>query len=110
VTVISYEEQTRGWFSYLAKARSPEAQITAYLRFKRHLENYCAYSVIEFDADAFLAFQKLKSLRLKIGTMDLKIASIALSRNAVLLTRNMADFGQVPGLRTDDWTLPYYEM
>ena len=30
VTIISYEEQTRGWFSFLAQARSLEAQVKAY--------------------------------------------------------------------------------
>ncbi len=27
-TVVSYEEQTRGWLSYLTKARSLEEQVT----------------------------------------------------------------------------------
>ena len=109
-TIISYEERTRGWFSYLAQARSAEAQVIAYQRLKKHLADYCAIPVIEFDEKAMFALQKLKSLRLKVGTMDLKIAAIALSSNAILLTRNVVDFERVPGLKTDDWTLSQYEM
>lgn len=36
-SVISYEEQTRGWFGFLAKLRSLEEQATAYSFLQRHL-------------------------------------------------------------------------
>jgi len=40
---------------------------------------------------------------LRIGTLDLKIACIALAYDATLLTRNATDFAQVPGLRIENW-------
>jgi tRNA(fMet)-specific endonuclease VapC len=40
----------------------------------------------------------------RLGTMDLKIASVALVNGAVLLTRNSADFGQISGLSIENWT------
>jgi tRNA(fMet)-specific endonuclease VapC len=39
-----------------------------------------------------------------MGTLDLKIAVIVLAHVATLLTRNLADFRKVPGLRIEDWT------
>ena len=36
--------------------------------------------------------------------MDVKIAIIVLSQNATLLSRNLADFRQIPDLRVEDWT------
>jgi len=103
-TVISYEEQTRGWLSYVAKARTLAAEIDAYRRLHGHLENFCRISVVDFDAAAATHFQRLAKLRLRVGTMDLKIAAIVLATNARLLTRNSVDFQKVPELRFDDWT------
>ena len=105
VTIISYEEQTRGWFSYLARARSLEAQVKAYQLLKKHLANYCTIPVIDFDSEAAEIFARLQHARLRIGTMDLKIAAIALAHEATLLTRNRNDFERIAGLKIDDWTV-----
>jgi tRNA(fMet)-specific endonuclease VapC len=42
--------------------------------------------------------QALESVGQGIGTADYLIAGIALSKSAILLTRNQAHFGRVPGL------------
>ncbi len=34
---------------------------------------------------------------------DLKIAAITLNHDAILLSRNLKDFEQVPGLKVEDW-------
>lgn len=104
-TVISYEEQTRGWLSYIARARSPEEQVTAYGYLQHHLRVFCAVPLIAFDPSAATIVRQLQEQRVRIGTMDLKIASIALARKAVLLTRNSVDFQKVPGLYIEDWTV-----
>ena len=36
--------------------------------------------------------------------MDLRIASIALSQNMTVVTRNLSDFGRVPNLAIENWT------
>ncbi|MCH8923806.1 MAG: type II toxin-antitoxin system VapC family toxin [Planctomycetes bacterium] len=45
----------------------------------------------------------LRKQRVRIGTMDLKIASIALANNATLLSANTRDFVQVPSLQLENW-------
>jgi tRNA(fMet)-specific endonuclease VapC len=103
-TIITFEEQVRGWMSYLAQARSLTKQVGAYRRLKGVLDRYLTIIVLEFDEAAAVEFQRLQGLRLRIGTMDLKIAAIALARGGTVLTRNVKDFGVVPGLRVEDWT------
>ncbi len=103
-TIITFEEQARGWFSVLARTRSLDEQVVAYSRLKRLLMNYLKIEVLDFDARAAAEFERLQGLRLRIGTMDLKIAAIALAHSATVLTRNVKDFGLVPGLRVEDWT------
>ena len=36
--------------------------------------------------------------------MDLKIASIAIANNAILVSRNLSDFERIPDLTVNDWT------
>ena len=103
-TIVSFEEQTRGWLTFIAKARNATQQVAAYRRLRLHLDLYRSIPVIDFDEAAATEFQALSRRRLRIGTMDLRIAAIALSRRARLLTRNLADFEQVPGLTAEDWT------
>ena len=66
--------------------------------------NYCAIPILEFDEAAAQEFQRVKKLYPRLGTMDLKIASIALVNQAIVLTRNNRDFRQVTGLLIRDWT------
>jgi tRNA(fMet)-specific endonuclease VapC len=58
---------------------------------------------LPFDQPAAQQFLDLKAVRVRIGTMDLKIASIVLIHQATLLSANLRDFRQVPGLLVEDW-------
>lgn len=103
-TVVSYEEQTRGWLSYAARSRTVAQLVESYRRLGRHLEDWRRTPVLPFDAHAAIRYQQLLRSRPRVSSMDLRIAAIALSRGATLLTRNLRDFRQVPGLLAEDWT------
>jgi tRNA(fMet)-specific endonuclease VapC len=104
-TIISYEEQTRGWLARIAQMTTPELQVSVYSELKRQLKNYCDIAVIEFDAKAAAEFKRLRKEGVRIGTMDLKIAAIALSHNATVITRNTQDFAHVEGIKLEDWSV-----
>ena len=71
----------------------------------RLLSDYSAVAVLAFDVAAATVFDGLLARRVRIGTMDLRLASIALSQGLILVTRNASDFRQVPGLVIEDWTV-----
>jgi tRNA(fMet)-specific endonuclease VapC len=103
-TIVTYEEQMRGWLSYIARAASIEAQVSAYRKLERQLANYRNVTVISFDDRAGEVFQDLRKTYPRLGTMDLKIAAVAIVNQALLLTRNTKDFGQIQNLAIEDWT------
>ncbi|MEO8494747.1 MAG: type II toxin-antitoxin system VapC family toxin [Planctomycetota bacterium] len=102
-TIISAEEQFRGWLAQIRREQDPHKQIVGYARLKRRIEFFAAWPVLDWSSDSADVFQSLRQQRVRIGTMDLKIASIVLAQNATLLSRNMRDFQQVPGLIVEDW-------
>ncbi|HVS73337.1 MAG TPA: type II toxin-antitoxin system VapC family toxin [Phycisphaerae bacterium] len=102
-TIVTYEEQTRGWMAYAANMRDVSGQIRAYEKLKRHLLKYRDFEVLDFDDAAGQHFERLRKLKIRSGSADLKIAATTLAVQGVLLTRNLRDFSRVPGLRAEDW-------
>ena len=108
IGVISYEEQVRGWMARINAEKSVARQVLWYDRLLLMLGFYeqQASSVLRFDEAAASLFEILRGRKVRIGSNDLKIAAIALSNDATLLSANLADFRQVPGLRVEDWLRP----
>ena len=89
--------------SFLAKMRSIDEQVFAYETLKQYFDYFKTLTVIEFDKTAAEVYKNLKSNKICIGSMDLKIASIAISRKAILISRNLKDIEGVPNLVVNDW-------
>jgi tRNA(fMet)-specific endonuclease VapC len=98
-TLITYEEQLRGWFARLSSAKSLDEQLRIYAKLDGQRRYFHKLDIVPFDAAAATHYQRLLKLKIRIGTMDLKIAAIALAHDAILLTRNRRDFAKVPGLK-----------
>jgi tRNA(fMet)-specific endonuclease VapC len=104
-TIVTYEEQTRGWLDLLSRAKTLDEQVNAYQFLHQHTINYRHITVISCDRVALQHYQHLRSAYPRLGKMDLKIAAIALTTSATLLTRNHKDFGQITTLQSQDWSL-----
>ena len=90
----------------MSRAHSPDRIVFAYEELWKILEFFCDAAVLTFDRAAQVRFQNLRSQQIRIGTLDLRIAAIALSQGATVITRNLRDFRRVPGLAVEDWTQP----
>jgi tRNA(fMet)-specific endonuclease VapC len=104
-TVVSFEEQMRGWLSAIAGSKNEVQELAAYERLYNLLMFFSSIPVLGYDDDAAKHFAALRRLRLRVGSMDLRIAAITLSESGLLLTRNLKDFSRVPNLRVEDWTV-----
>ena len=103
-TIVSAEEQFRGWLAQIHRLSDVHQQIDAYDRLQRRIEFFAAWIVLPWTSEAADKFVELRQLKIRVGTMDLKIAAIALTTGGILLSRNQVDFGKIPGLQVQNWT------
>jgi tRNA(fMet)-specific endonuclease VapC len=103
--IVSVEEQMRGWLSAIAKERTPRRQITAYRELTDLFDFFARFQIVSLSAESVDLFNGFRKSGIKIGTMDLKIACIAMANHALFLTANRRDFEKVPGLRFENWLI-----
>lgn len=104
-SIVSFHEQVLGAQTFISRSRTPTDTIRGYDYLTDILRSFSAAPVLPFDQAAVTTYENLRAQRVRIATMDLRIASIALSLGSTLLTRNSRDFGRVPGLVIEDWTV-----
>jgi tRNA(fMet)-specific endonuclease VapC len=105
-TVITVEEQLRGRLDRVRRARSDEEVLRSYHNLLATSLYFRTITIISFDEQAQTIFKHLRAQGIRIGTQDIRIATIALSRGATLVTRNVQDFIMIPSLGMEDWSLP----
>ena len=103
ISIITVEEVMRGWLALLGSKRKRQDEIAVYERMQHSAEMLAEWQILPFDREALLHFERLKGARIKMSTLDMKIASIALAYDATLLSRNLRDFRQVSGLKVENW-------
>jgi tRNA(fMet)-specific endonuclease VapC len=103
IPIICAEEQCQGWLAKIHRTRLVHQQILAYERLKDLFDFLAEWDFISFDTAAADQFEELRRQKIRIGSQDVKIATIALTHDALLLSANDRDFGKVPGLRVENW-------
>jgi tRNA(fMet)-specific endonuclease VapC len=102
-SVVSFEEQMRGWLAHINQARTPDQICLAYDLLCTTQHFYCTLRLLEFDANTAKVFKALRQKHRRLSTMDLRIAATALAHDATLVTRNTQDFISIANLRLDNW-------
>jgi tRNA(fMet)-specific endonuclease VapC len=103
LSIITVQEATNGWLALINSLNAGRNQVRGYASFQKTIHAFHRFSILPFDAEAAEIFHQLKSRHPRAGTMDLKIAAICIAHEATLLTRNVADFEKIAGLRVENW-------
>lgn len=104
-SLVTLHEQVLGAHTFISRAKTTAKVVQGYEFLAVILQTFQAALVLAFDVAAAAVFDALRAQGVRIATMDLRIAAIALSHDLILLTRNTVDFSKVPGLVTEDWTV-----
>ena len=105
ITIVTRIEILRGRFESVMKASDGEQLLKAQMWLQRSEQLLSGLLILPFDERSATEFDRLREIKRlrKIGRADLLIASITLSRRAVLVTRNVQHFQQIPDLRVINW-------
>jgi len=108
-TIVSAYEQLRGRFGPVVKAESrriPAEIIATYRRLRETIEFFRDVQVIDYSlgAEQCFAVHRREITVQKVKTPDLRIACIALSIGATLVTRNRSHYQEIPNLPVEDWS------
>lgn len=105
ITVFSVEEQLSGWYTLMRQAKKRAELLHAYHKLAESVPRLARWRILEVTAAAMARYDHLKSLKLKIGNTDLRIAAVTLENAATLVTRNVSDFQKIPNLPIENWAV-----
>ena len=109
VTIVTVQELFNGWVGRINDPSLVHNLPGLYSKLWTTVKYLQTIEVLDFTPEADTCLKKLLKdnppLRKNRLEKDMRIAAIALSIGATVVTRNKRDFGQVPGLSIEDWTL-----
>lgn len=108
-STITVQELFNGWVLRINNAALSDDFVDLYAQLDNTVEYLRKTEILSFDQGADNCFRVLllnnPSLRKNRLQRDMRIAAIALSQDATVITRNRRDFEQVPNLKIEDWTI-----
>ncbi|OUL33843.1 nuclease [Nostoc sp. T09] len=109
VTIITVQELFNGWIGKINEPSSVQNLPALYSKLSTTVKYLQTVEILDFTPEADNCLKQLLKenppLRKNRLQKDMRIAAIALSLNATVVTRNQRDFGLVPRLAIADWTL-----
>ena len=105
ISVMTVDEQLTGWYTLARQARRPDQMARAYSQLGEAVVRLARWRILPYTEAAITRVAQLKALRLNVRHMDLRIAASALENGAVVVTHNQRDFGRIPGLSVEDWSV-----
>lgn len=105
ISIVSFHEQVNGWTAYVAGNKQTYQLVRGYEKLEGIPQDFSNAQLLPFSLAAADIYDDLKSNSIRVGAMDLRIASIAIANQMTLLTRKTVDFERIPNLLFEDWTV-----
>jgi tRNA(fMet)-specific endonuclease VapC len=109
VSIITVQELFNGWVSRANDPKVVDRLPAVYSKLITTVKYLQTVEILDFTPDADRLLKELlknyPELRKNRIQKDMRIAAIALSIGATVVTCNRRDFEQVPGLTIVDWTI-----
>ena len=94
ISIITAEEQLRGRLAQVNRAVG-EMRITTYRYLHKAISDLAKLNILDYDPESDRVYRQLRAQGIRVGSQDLRIASIALANRGIVVTRNHSDFGRV---------------
>lgn len=108
ITVVTVQELFNGWVGRLNNPAQAQNLTLLYTKLWENTDFIKVITVLNFDKEAEDCYNMLKNSSKELAKnkieKDLRIASIALTKDATVVTRNYKDFSQIPNLKLEDWS------
>jgi tRNA(fMet)-specific endonuclease VapC len=99
------EEQISGWSALARSAKSPQQHEHAAMFLAALVVSWNRFALLPLTVAAIARFQQLVKTKLNVKRNDLRIAATTFEVSGTLVTRNRRDFGRIPGLPIEDWSV-----
>lgn len=106
IPIAAAGEVVRGWLAAIRQAEANRGRMTlefAFARFEESLVKMAPFALLPYTAAAHAQVQAWQSAKIRVGTNDMRIAAICVVHGAKLVTRNVSDYAQLPGLTFEEW-------
>ncbi|HET6383714.1 MAG TPA: type II toxin-antitoxin system VapC family toxin [Armatimonadota bacterium] len=109
VSIVTVEEIIGGAFAVIRRERPLRRGADGYRLLQHLLVDIGRFQILSFDNDCLARFLALPPVVRRIGSADCMIGVCAVLHGLTIVTRNLRDFSLIPGVVTDDWTVPIVE-
>jgi len=106
VSIVTVQQSLRGRLAALQRKLPSALVVQAYQNLQETVGFFLSVNIVPFTALCEQKFLELHRHRLRIGTLDLRIAATALVHDFTLVTANRKHFSPIPDLRIEDWSAP----
>jgi tRNA(fMet)-specific endonuclease VapC len=107
VPVVVLEEILRGRLNAIRQAEGGQSRWPlprCYDLLSRSYADLRCFRILPYTEDSDALVQTWKQQRIRVATHDLRIAAIAMTNSATLVTANRRDFELVPNLSVEFWS------